>query len=159
MKWRDFERKAPEIALPGAQRLQRARLALIGTLRLDGWPRISPVEPLFISEDLVLGMIWKSKKALDLLRDPRCVLHSVVTEPDANEGEFKLRGRVVLVAQERSVEIIREKWRLAPSASLHVFWMDVLSASLTTYNLDQGLLLVKRWDVEGGTSEDSRFYP
>src|SRR5260370_25420812 len=115
---------APEVPLPGAERFQRARLALVGTLRLDGWPCISPVEPLFISEDLVLGMIWKSKKALDLLRDPRCVLHSVVTDPDANEGEFKLRGRAMLVVEGHYVEFVREKWQLPLAAELHVFWID-----------------------------------
>ena len=159
MKWRDFQDTASEIALAGVQRFQGARLALIGTLRSDGWPRISPVEPLFISDHLVLGMIWQSKKALDLVRDPRCVLHSVVTDPDANEGEFKLRGRAIAVAEGRYVEIIREKWRLAPSASLHVFWIDVLGASLTTYDFDQGLMLVTRWSTEGGTLESRRRYP
>jgi hypothetical protein len=159
MKWRDFQKRAPDIALAGTERFERARLALIGTLRLDGWPRISPVEPLFISDDLVLGMIWKSKKALDLLRDPRCVLHSVVSDPDANEGEFKLRGHAMPVVEEQFGDLIRERWRLAPSASLHVFWMDILSASLTTYDFDQGLMLVKRWDVEEGTSESHRLYP
>jgi Pyridoxamine 5'-phosphate oxidase len=159
MRWRDFQERESEIALAGVQRFQRARLALLGTLQLDGWPRISPVEPLFISEDLVLGMIWKSKKALDLLRDPRCVLHSVVTDPDANEGELKLRGRAIPVSEGQYVEFIRAKWQLGLGAPLHVFWIDILSASLTTYDFNQGLMLVKRWHNEGGSSEARRAYP
>jgi hypothetical protein len=108
--------------------------------------------------DLVLGMIWQSKKALDLLRDPRCVLHSVVTDPDANEGEFKLRGGAV-AAEAHYFDQIRARWHMAPAAPLHVSWIDILGASLTTYDFDQGLMLVKLWDAEGGISEMRRFHP
>jgi hypothetical protein len=159
MRWHEFEQAAPEIARAGAQRFQQAHLALIGTLRLDGWPRISPIEPVFINGDLVLGMIWQSKKALDLLRDPRCVLHSVVSDPDANEGEFKLRGRAMPVAEDPYYTQIRDRWRITSSTPLHVFWMDILGASLTTYDFDQGLMLVAVWDTEHGAAEIHRHYP
>jgi hypothetical protein len=36
-------------------------------------------------------MLWPSRKATDLERDPRILLHSV-TNRDGKEGEFKLRG-------------------------------------------------------------------
>ena len=38
-------------------------------------------------------MMWRSVKALDLLRDPRCVVHSTVSNKDGTEGEFKVYGR------------------------------------------------------------------
>ena len=66
---------------------------MVGTLRRDGWPRISPVEPFFAGGQLYLGMMWRSVKALDLLRDPRCVVHSTVSNRDGTEGEFKVYGR------------------------------------------------------------------
>ena len=68
-------------------------LALVGTLRRDGWPRISPVEPFIVEGRLYLGMMWRSVKALDLLRDPRCVVHSTVSDREGTEGEFKVYGR------------------------------------------------------------------
>jgi hypothetical protein len=37
-------------------------------------------------------MLWQSKKATDLRRDPRILVHSVVTSRDGGEGEFKIRG-------------------------------------------------------------------
>jgi hypothetical protein len=159
MRWHEFEQAAPEIAGAGAQRFQQTHLALIGTLCLNGWPRISPIEPVFINGDLILGMIWQSKKALDLLRDSRCVLHSVVTDPDANEGEFKLRGRAIRVAEDQYYAQIRDRWRITSSTPLHVFLMDILGASLTTYNFNQGLMLVTVWDIEHGISEIQRRYP
>ena len=159
MDWGEFQRKSPRIASAGAERFQRSRLALIGTLTRDGWPRVSPVEPLFLANDLVLGMIWRSAKALDLLHDPRCMLHSVVTDPDANEGEFKLKGNAVPAEEDDTVQQIRRKWGLAPAAPLHVFRIDVLSASLTTYQFEQGLMHVERWDPYHGEIEKRRPYP
>jgi len=41
---------------------------------------------------LWLSMLWQSKKAADLMRDPRILVHSVVTSRDGGEGEFKIRG-------------------------------------------------------------------
>lgn len=35
------------------------------------------------------------RKALDLLRDPRCVVHNTVSDRHGSEGEFKVYGRAV----------------------------------------------------------------
>ena len=77
----------------GEQIFERTGLVLIGTLKKDGWPRISPVEPLFTDGHLYLGMMWRSSKALDLLRDPRCTVHSATSNRDGSEGDFKVYGR------------------------------------------------------------------
>jgi hypothetical protein len=73
--WRDVELGPPEIARQGMARLNAARVSLQGTLRRDGSPRMSPVEPY-----LVGAMAW-SAKAADLRRDLQYVLHSAVTGP------------------------------------------------------------------------------
>src|SRR5688572_25448622 len=94
MKWSEFAAACPRFATLGEESFDRFGLLLLGTLRRDGWPRISPVEPVITDDgELELGMIWQSKKALDLLREPRCHLHSVVTDRNGTEGEFKLWGR------------------------------------------------------------------
>ena len=62
----------------------------------DGTPRISPCELDFAAGHLILGMMWQSRKALDLLRDPRCVLHTCTTDRMGTEGDAKIyapRGR------------------------------------------------------------------
>ena len=38
-------------------------------------------------------MEWCTLKALDLLRDPRVTVHSVVADRSGTEGEFKVYGR------------------------------------------------------------------
>ena len=91
--WQQFAAQAPELAALGEAQFARTGLALVGTLRRDGWPRISPVEPLITGGQLYLGMMWRSVKALDLLRDSRCVVHSTVADKGGTEGEFKVYGR------------------------------------------------------------------
>ena len=93
--WQQFAAQSPELAAIGEAQFARTGLALVGTLRRDGWPRISPVEPFIVDGQLYLGMTWRSVKALDLLRDPRCVVHSTVSDREGTEGEFKVYGRAV----------------------------------------------------------------
>ena len=70
---------------------------LVATVRRDGAPRLSPVEPLLLDGDLWLSMMWQSRKAADLRLDDRVLVHSIVTSPDGDEGEVKVRGRAVPV--------------------------------------------------------------
>lgn len=70
--WGAFERAAPFVARLGRERLERRRLAFIGTLRRNGGPRLSAVEVLLVDEHLYVGMMARSMKARDLLRDARC---------------------------------------------------------------------------------------
>lgn len=68
--------------------LDATGVALLGTLRLDGSPRISPIEPYLADGQLLIGAMAWSQKAADLRRDPRHVLHSAVTGPHNGEGEL-----------------------------------------------------------------------
>ena len=72
LSWRNFQQKAPDLAALGEELIERTGILMLGTLRKDGSPRISPVEVIFADGQLYLGMMWRSKKALDLLRDSRC---------------------------------------------------------------------------------------
>ncbi len=96
-------------------------LILLGSLRRDGSPRISPVEPLIVDGELELGMMWQSKKALDLLRDPRCHVHTVVTDRNGTEGEFKLWGRardLELAERERYCVALAREDRMAAEGAV-----------------------------------------
>lgn len=56
MHWEAFRQRAPELAALGEERFERTGLALVGTLRKDGRPRISPVEVSITDGELYLGM-------------------------------------------------------------------------------------------------------
>jgi hypothetical protein len=139
MRWDEFAAAVPELASLGEQRLRAKELCLVGTLRKNGWPRISPVEPEFVDGQLMLGMMWQSPKALDLLRDPRFVVHSVVSERSGKEGDFKLYGRAVDVhdpaarAAYRASIKARIDWE-PPEPNYHLFALDIESAGFVTFD-------------------------
>ena len=133
MIWEDFKGQAQELAALGEERFERTGLVLLGTLRKDGWPRISPVEPLIAHGRLYLGMMWQSRKALDLLRDPRCTVHSTISDRHRTEGEFKLYGRAVevrdLAERARFADALLEKIGFRPEEpEYHLFSVDIQSA-------------------------------
>ena len=53
--WQDLELGAPKIARLGMDRINTAHVVLLGTLRADTSPRISPVEPYFVQGQLLVG--------------------------------------------------------------------------------------------------------
>jgi hypothetical protein len=55
MRWDEFAAAVPELAGLGEERLRAKELCLVGTLRKNGWPRISPVEPEFVDGELCSG--------------------------------------------------------------------------------------------------------
>jgi hypothetical protein len=68
---------------------------LIGTIRRDGSPRISNVDPCILAGELYLGMMWHSRKAVDLLRDPRILVRNPICSSTGEEVELSIRGRTI----------------------------------------------------------------
>jgi hypothetical protein len=153
VRWDEFAAAAQELASLGEERLRGRQLCLVGTLRRNGWPRISPVEPDFVDGELMLGMMWRSPKAVDLLRDPRLVVHSVVSSRMGDEGDFKLYGRAVQVddaerrARYRATIKARIDWE-PTEPDYHLFAVDVDSAGFVTFAEEDRYGLA--WDPERG---------
>ena len=134
LNWQEFRENAPLLAALGEERFERTGLVLLATLRKSGWPRVSPVEFVITDGKLYLGMMWRSRKALDLLRDPRCSLHNTVSDRNGTEGEFKLYGRAVevtdLAERRRYSEALYAKIGFMPEEpEYHLFSIDIESAS------------------------------
>jgi Pyridoxamine 5'-phosphate oxidase len=163
MNWKTLQQTAPDLAHLAQERFARSRVALLGTLHTDGSPRISPVEPLLAGGELLLGLMWHSTKALDLLRDPRCTLHSAITSLEGTEGECKLDGRATEAAdpgvQSEHQGIFRQHWAEHAPQLFHVFALDVEHAAFITYDLASSEMLVKRWDPQHGLRETRQPYP
>jgi hypothetical protein len=152
MWWDAFERACPEIGDLARARFERDQLVMLGTIRLDGSPRVSPNECDFAEGRLFVSMMWWSRKALDLLRDPRIVVHSVTTNNDGTDGDVKIYGRAV---DERDPELraafreaIRRRIDWAPDEpEYHCFSIDVRSAGYVRFG-DRAEALT--WDAERG---------
>ena len=140
--WGQFAERAPELAALGEGQLARTGLALVGTLRRDGWPRISPVEPFIVDGNLYLGMMWRWRKALDLLRDPRCVVHSTVVDRKGSEGEFKVYSHAVEITdldeRRRFGDAVFEAIGFRPEEpGFHCFAVSIESVAFTKLRDDQ----------------------
>lgn len=157
--WGDLEAAAPALARSGREAFDRTGVALLGTLRKDGSPRISPVEPVFAAGHLLVGVMPWSHKARDLVRDARSTLHSAVTAPDAGESEFKLYGS----ANDADAEVRDARadawWVSRPRGEARVLSLAVELAVLIEWDLQRGEMAVTRWAPETGSSRDSRSYP
>ena len=143
MTWQEFAQQDPELAALGQERLDRNGLVMVATLRKNGWPRISPVEPLFHNGQLYLGMMWRSRKALDLLRDPRCSIHNAVSDRMASEGEFKVYSRALDITdteeQQNYLQALLQKIGDQPVGhEFHCFAMGIKSASAKSSSIRCG---------------------
>jgi hypothetical protein len=155
VRWGDFERAAPELAGLGlAAFREEHNMCLIGTLRADGWPRISAQEVYFVDGELLLGMMRRSRKSRDLERDPRITVMTPQAEREPTHGDFKLYGR----AAEATDPNVREAygrtifdaigWR--PTEPYPLWMVEVESAAYISFGDNHRLL---RWTVAGGVEE------
>lgn len=165
MHWQELVDRQPRLAEVAHSRLIEPGVVLVATLRRDGSPRLSPVEPFVLEGDLTLSMLWQSYKARDLLRDPRILVHSIVTGRDGSEGELKLRG----AAQEERDPEVQQRYADAVGASLgwhpepgrfHLFPIDISDVTLIRYDEPTGDQSVASWPpsrefVRRGTSATS----
>jgi Pyridoxamine 5'-phosphate oxidase len=159
VRWAGFEAAAPGLAARARELIERFRFVLAGTIRRDGTPRISPVEAHLVEGELVMAMIGGSLKARDLLRDPRLVLNTPVTDAsDPNTVEVKLRGRAVEVnepplraATAAAIEHA-SGWR--PPPDWHVFALELGDAAVMAWQ--SGVLTMDRWTRRDGVQHVSR---
>ncbi|THA23759.1 pyridoxamine 5'-phosphate oxidase family protein [Streptomyces sp. RKND-216] len=97
-RWGDFEEEAPALAAAVRERFGMYRHHVLATLRADGAPRVTGLEAGFGHGELWLGMMPNSRKALDLLRDPRFALHANPGEDaEMEHGDARVSGRAVEV--------------------------------------------------------------
>ncbi|MBW0114694.1 pyridoxamine 5'-phosphate oxidase family protein [Pseudonocardia abyssalis] len=93
--WTDFTAGAPRISAIFTRRhAATGKLCLLATLRADGSPRISPIEPRVFEDRLWLIGMPDTTKFRDLHRDPRFCLHTATVDTQVGEGDAKLFGTV-----------------------------------------------------------------
>jgi hypothetical protein len=140
--WQEFTAAAPRVSAIFAQRHHQAdRLCLLGSLRADGYPRISPVEPCIFEGHLVISGMPRTTKFRDLARDPRFTLHTTVTDDHADDGgEAKLWG----VAEQVDDRRLHRRFKQ---------WVyDELGHDIRGLRIDGSFFLA---DIEGGSTVEA----
>jgi hypothetical protein len=143
--WRQFESEVPEFAGRVRERLDARKHKTLATLRRDGSPRISGIECDVEDGELRFGAMWRSVKALDLLRDPRFALHSGSDDPPDWAGDTKVAG-VARAEVRESVEHGR----------YHLFAADIHEAVLIGLNDTRDKLVIESWNEGRGLSRRER---
>ena len=146
MRWSEFVAACPEIGELAEQRFRSDELVFLGTVRPDGSARVSPCELDFVDGELMLGMMWRSQKALDLQRDARITVHSATADRMNPGGDVKLRGiareLTDAATRQRYRDAIRKRIGWAPDEpEFHVFALDVEHAAYLRFG-DDSMALV-----------------
>ncbi len=154
--WSEFADAAPETAGIFLRRLEATGMGLLATVRLDGSPRISPLEPGVHDGNLWLGMMGGSTKSRDLQRDPRCCLHSATEDKELKQGDAKLWGRAVQVTDPAELSAFARRVQEqsgfdveAQPSGFELFWLDVTSASAVQLGADGEHLRITAWEAGG----------
>jgi hypothetical protein len=137
VRWAEVCDEVPEYAARVQAALQRNRHMTLATIRRDGSPRISGTEIQFDDGEVLVGMMLGSRKALDLLRDPRVAIHGPTADPPDEPkewiGEGKLAGRAIEMTNDEA----------EPEA--HSFRIDVEEIVLTHLNDAGSRLVIESW--------------
>jgi hypothetical protein len=160
--WGEIRRDEPDLAKRVQARFDAYRHKVLATLRKDGSPRISGIEAAFTEEELWLGMMKGSVKALDLRRDPRLALHSGTEDPNEGEGmagvvvDAKLSGRAIEVTDPGELRALTgAKVEGAPES--HTFRIDIEEVVLISIGDPADHLLIEKWAAGRGLRSTKRY--
>jgi hypothetical protein len=151
--WNEVTQAAPELAEAVQTRFEATGLGLLATLRKDGFPRITGIEPSFALGEVWMGMMDNSLKALDLQRDPRLALHAATVDKDVKEGDARITGRGVELPEgderrQAFLDYLRAKGDWAPEGPFHLFRIDVTELVMLRPGGD--VLVVESWTEDKG---------
>lgn len=157
--WSNIEASEPDLAARAQACFAATTNAILGTIRRDGTPRLSGIDPLLYGGELYVGSMPRARKGADLRRDPRVALHSVpwesrlVTEGQpATAGDAKLTGRAVLVTDAAEIRRVmghhNETTGFEAPQESDLFRLDV--EELVCISVEDDQLVVDRWSVSDG---------
>lgn len=152
--WAEIAAEHPDFARRAKELFDVHKHKTLATLRRDGSPRISGTEMSFVAEDVWFGGMWKSKKALDLRRDPRFALHGPTVDPSADwKGDVKLSGRATEVDDDAVKRRINEAGEGDPGP-YHLFRADIDELVITS--VQENELVIEVWRDGGGLQTHKR---
>ena len=155
--WDEVAAQTPQLAATVKQILDAHTHKTLATLRKDGSPRISGTEVMFLSGNLWLGSMWQSKKALDLVRDPRFALHSASVDPDENwPGDAKISGVVEEITDPEDKSAIEQEMGEVPAGPFHLFRADIKEVVLTKVGDPPDHLVIELWREHEGVRRFKR---
>ncbi|MBA3283031.1 MAG: pyridoxamine 5'-phosphate oxidase family protein [Acidimicrobiia bacterium] len=156
--WKQFNASEPELAARALAILTSTTNGVLGTIRRDGTPRLSGIDPFIAHGELWIGSMPGARKGADLKRDPRMALHGIPWESrkvrdgaaEPGEGDAKLTGRAVLASdEEKRAAFAAERGFEPPDIDTSdVFRIDLATVVVVSVADDQ--LVIDRWSAAEG---------
>ena len=164
--WNDVVAAAPDLAGRAQAIMASTTNCVLGTLRADGSPRLSGIDPFFLEGELYIGSMPRSRKGADMARDPRIALHAIPWEsrkvkegaPDPGIGDAKVAGRAVRLEDPAEVRRIFEAYFAdlaydTPDEG-DLYRVDV--ESVVVVSVEDPELVIDRWTASGGVQQVRR---
>ena len=165
--WHEVEAAVPDLAAAARTVFDAYKHKVLATPRADGSPRVSGNELTFKDGEAWLGMMHRSVKALDLLRDPRLAVHSAPADAELKLGDAKLSGRAV---EETDADTIRRfgsdsaeehggdkpAESAEPPEPFHLFRIDISEISIVRIGDPPDHLLIESWSPASGYRRTER---
>lgn len=158
--WGDVEAAVPDLAKEVQGRFEATGLGYLATLRKDGSPPISGIEPFFCDGEVWLGSMWEARKAHDLRRDPGCSLHAANVDRNIGEGDARISGRAVEVSDEDRKQAVgraiagQSEFDPDQHGPRHLFALDI--TEVLFLRPGDGALEIRSWTPEGGAKRIER---
>ncbi len=154
ISFHDLQSTAPEIAAPVAARFGASGLGMLGTIRRDGSPRVSPIEVAFHEGRLYVGMMPGSTKCQDVERDARISLVTALADKDDVGGEGKLFGVAARVTDvdlaERILRAHAEASGFDPEALAGSPMFEVLVSGAAWQRVEDDAFVTTSWNATDG---------
>lgn len=164
--WTDLDRIEPDLAERGRAILASATNAVLATVRADGSPRLSGIDPFFADGELWIGSMPGARKADDLARDPRLALHGVPWESrrlrdgaaDPGDADVKLTGAAVEVTDPAQISGASASFAadrgFEPPEGGRYYRIELTSLAVTF--VDGEALVIDHWTEQSGRSTTRR---
>jgi hypothetical protein len=153
--WHDVHSAAPDLAHRVQTRFELDGHAVLATLRRDGSPRLTGIEMSFVLGELWLGMMPDSLKALDLVRDRRCALHSTTHGKNVIDGDAKLGAQAVLESDPTRIQAYVMAASVPEGLPLTLFRLEVEDLSFLEPAGDH--LVITSWRPGEAVREQKRY--
>ncbi|MFE6662145.1 pyridoxamine 5'-phosphate oxidase family protein [Streptomyces sp. NPDC057697] len=142
--WEGFRSAEPAFADTVRTRFEQYPHHVLATLREDGSPRVSGLEADFRLGELWLGMMPDSRKALDLLRDPRFAVHAN-PGPDAAmaDGDVRISGRAL--PEKDPAVLARYGGETGTPEPFHLFRTQLREVVRTSVDARERAVVIQVW--------------
>ncbi|MGW0559088.1 pyridoxamine 5'-phosphate oxidase family protein [Streptomyces sp. NPDC003016] len=142
----EFQAAEPQFAEAARRRFRQYERHVLATIRADGSPRVTGPEVTYLDGEMRLGVMADSRKAQDVLRDPRfAVQANPGPDGEMRDGDVRTSGRAV-EATDRDV-IARFSGQAGPPEPFRLFRVELAEEVGTSVEGDA--LVVRAWRPGG----------